>query len=198
MQLDAALCAGQRGEQADRAGAQDECRARLPYLALVGDVPDLLKRLGNDAGWFRQHAAVADGTGDLHGVGESQPVAFRAVPVLADHAALGVAAIGAHVVLASRALCARLRVGMPAKSRHEVTGLESALAWRLADPAERFVADDQLVRALGGGTEGSGRDFSVGPADAKQQAIDKQLTVPLRGVWYFLEPDRTGLRRVCR
>ena len=58
MNVEAALRADHRGEQADRPGAGDQQRFRLPCARAPADALGVIPGLGDDAGRLDQHAGM--------------------------------------------------------------------------------------------------------------------------------------------
>ena len=68
-----------------------------------------------------------------------------AVAVALLDAALGIAAVAAHVPFAGGAGRARHRIGPPHDADHQIAALEAAARRRFLDAAEQFMTDDQAL-----------------------------------------------------
>ena len=101
--LESTLHAHHRRQQADRSGAGHQHGARRPHARAAPDALGMIPRLGDDAGRLEQDAESAQVGIDLDrelGL-DAKVVGSKAVPVL--DAALGVAAVAAHVPFAGGA-----------------------------------------------------------------------------------------------
>ena len=133
-----ALLAHQRGEQADRAGAGHQQPPRLPGVESPADALDVIPGFGDDAGRLEQHGELAQRRIDLDGVArlDAKPLGAEAVQAL--DAALGVAAVAAHVPFADGAGRAGHRVGPPHDADDAVAGGEAAAAAAPRSPRHRI------------------------------------------------------------
>ena len=178
MDLEPALGAEQGGEQTDRARPGHEDGAGLPHAA-PADVLDVLPRLGEHRGRLDEDAPQPERGRDGHepvGVGA---VAVPGEAVGAGDAVLGVPAVAAHVLLAGRAAAARHGVRLAHDGDDEVALGEPGPLRRLEDAAERLVAEDEPVLALGGLAVLPGEDLAVGAAHPDRDGRDEHL--PLVG-----------------
>jgi hypothetical protein len=181
--IEAALGGQQGGEQADRSGAGDQYRFRLEPGA-GADLVDLVPGLRDHAGGFHQHADVGECGVERDGVVGFDPPGLAGVSVELFDAALGVAAVAAHVELAVRTRAARHRVRAPHHPHDEVSGGEAAAGRGVANPAEGFVADDQPLVAGWGPAVVTGGDLLVGAAHPHGQPVDEQVAVARLRVGY--------------
>ena len=62
----------------------------------------------------------------------------------------------------------------------------------LQHAAERLVAEDQTLAAVGRPSVVAGEDVGVGAADADGEGLDQHGAVPRRGLPDFVEPPRVG------
>jgi hypothetical protein len=86
-------------------------------------------------------------------------------------AALGVAAVGAHVPLANGAVWARRRV-RSAHNAHHMLAHRQVGGSRVEHPAQGLVAEDQLLLTGWGPPVAATRDLGIGAADADCQRFD--------------------------
>ncbi len=172
--VQAALPSQQGREQADRARAGDQRPARLEPRA--GAHPfDLFPGLGHHAGRLHQDARETEAGVDADGVVRLHGPQFGAVAVAALDAALLVAAVAAHVELAVRAGAAGLGVGAAHHARDQVAGAEPAAVRGVFHPAQRLVAEDQPVPALGRLSVLPAGDLPVGAAHAQREPADEEF-----------------------
>ena len=107
-------------------------------------------------------------------------------------AALGVAAVGAHVPLAHRAVRARHRVG-PAHDAHDVLADRQPGGPGVDHPPQRLVTEDQPLLTRRRPAVVAARDLGIGAADADGQRLDDE---PIRarhsGSGDIVEPADPG------
>src|SRR5262249_16639723 len=108
--VEAPLHTHHRGEQADRSGAGDQPGLGPPGARTLADTLGVIPRLGDDARRLEQHAGDAERRIDLDEKIGLDAEIFGAVTVAFLDAALGVAAVAAHVPLADAARGTRHRV----------------------------------------------------------------------------------------
>src|SRR5438046_1963472 len=89
------------------------------------------------------------------------------VPLL--DAALGVAAVTAHVPLAGSASNARLRVGPTHDANDEIAGREAAPLRRRLDRAQRFMAENKALITRRSKPIATVENFAIGPAHSECQ-----------------------------
>ena len=134
VELEPALRAHQRAEQADRAGADDE-RSLVRRAGARADAVDLLPGLGEDAGGFGEDPERAELVGDRNREVRLERHELGAVAVEGLDAALGVLPVAAHVPLALGAADARHRVGSADDAGHQLA--------RVLHAPEQLVAEHQ-------------------------------------------------------
>ena len=122
--LEPALRAHQRAEQADRAGAGHE-RPLVRRARARADAVDLLPRLGEHAGRLGEDPERPEFVGDRNREVRLERHELGAVAVERLDAALGVLPVAAHVPLALGAAGARHRVGAAHDAGHELPGVLS-------------------------------------------------------------------------
>src|SRR6185503_15933980 len=107
------------------------------------DPLDMVPCLGDHAGRLQQHAEFAKVRIDLDGEAwlDAKPLGAEAVQAL--DAALGVAAVSAHVPFAGGTGRARHRIGPPHDADDPVTDCEAAATRRLDYFAEGFMAEHE-------------------------------------------------------
>jgi hypothetical protein len=142
-----ALHTHQRGEEPDRADAGDQYRKWLPGSRPLADALGVIPRLGDDACRLQQHARNIERSIDLDQKFRFDSEKFRAEAVALLDAALGVAAVAAHIPFADRAGGTRDRIGPPHDADDEVARFDAASGRRLLDLAERFMTDHQPLLA---------------------------------------------------
>ena len=180
MDVEAALRAQQCGEQTDRPGAGDQKRLRLPCPRAPADAFGMIPGLGDDAGRLDQHAGIAERTIDLDEEVGLDAEKIRTISVAFLDAALGVAAVAAHIPFADRAGGARHRIGPAHDADDAIAGAKSAVGRRLAHFTQRLVADHQPLLAGRRPAVGPRYDFTVGAADAQRQAAHQHGAVGAR------------------
>ena len=148
VRLEPALDGEQRGQQADRAGAGDHGAARPRAQAAEHGV-DLVPGLGDDARRLEQHADAVERRVESHDVLGFDPPALGAEPVERLDAALGVAAVAAHVEAPGGAALARFRVGAADDPDDQIAGRDGGAVRPLQHAAERLVAEDEPVPPSG-------------------------------------------------
>ena len=193
--LEPVLLANQRRQQADRSGAGDEHRVRLPERALADRV-DLLPGLRDDGRGFQQHAEQAERRVDLHRVLGLDPPALRHEAVDFLDAALGVLAVAAHVPFTDRAVRARHRVGAPDDADDQVALAERAGRTRVDDAAERLVAEHKPRLARRCPAVLAFDDLDVGPAHADGDRLDEHGPVARVGLRDVIEAGAPGCVRL--
>ena len=190
-----ALHADQRRQEADWAGAGDECDARLPGRAARADPHHLLPGLGDHARRFEQDAEQfkrgIDGNQEIRLDAE----VLAAVTVALLDAALGVAAVAAHVPFAGGAGRARHRVGPPHDADHQIAGFEAAAGRRFLDAAEQFMTDDQALLPRRRPAIMASDDLAVGAANAERQRAHQHCAIARRRRLDVIEPDGIGTAR---
>src|SRR5262249_52931696 len=97
--VETALPSHQGRQKPDGPRAGDQQRPRLPRTRAVADALGMVPGLGQDAGWLQQHAEDPQYRVDLDREVRLDAEAFGAVAVPLLDAALGVAAVAAHVPL---------------------------------------------------------------------------------------------------
>ena len=110
-----------------------------------------------------------------------------AVAVSLFDAALGVAAVAAHVPLVDGARRTRNRIGPAHNADDEIAGVHAATGGRLFDPAERFVADHQPALAGRSPAIGAGDDFAIRAANTERECVHQHCAVRRRRVGYVFE-----------
>src|SRR5580692_7562334 len=120
-----ALRTDQRGKETDRAGAGNEERLRRPGPRTLPNMIGLIPRLGDDTGWFDQDTVHPERRIELDQKFRLDAEKIRTVAVAFLDAALGVAAIAAHVPFADGAARTGHRIGPPYDADHEIAGLET-------------------------------------------------------------------------
>ena len=190
--LKPALRSDQRGEKTDRSGAGDEERFRRPAARAFTDALGMVPRLGDDTGRFDQHAVHAERRVDLDQKVGLDTEEIRAVAVALLDAALGVAAVAAHVPLADRAVRTWHRIGPPHDADDQIAWLEAAVGRRFLHLAERLVPDHQPLLPRRRPAIGAGNDLAIGAADAKCQHPHQYRTVRHRGFRDVLNLCRIG------
>ena len=137
MHIEIALPAHQCGQQADRTRAGDEQSAGRPRLRTAAHPFDMVPGLGDDAGGLHQHAGEAEIAIDRDcEIGfDPKPFGAEAVPLL--DAALGKAAVAAHVPFAGRTGRTRQRIGTPHDTDNRIADGEPAALRRLLHDAQR-------------------------------------------------------------
>ena len=204
MDLEPALHAHQRREQADRAGAGDQQPPRLPGVEPPADALDVIPGLGDDARRLQQHAELAERRIDLDRVTrlDAKPLGAEAVQAL--DAALGVAAVAAHVPFAGGAGRAGHRIGPPHDADDVVAGGEAAAGRRLDHLAVGFMAEHQPLAAGRRLAVGAGDDFAVGAADAERQRAHQHRAIDSGGSGMSSScaelgtPGRSVIARNCK
>ena len=116
------------------------------------------------------------------------PLGHEAVRLL--DAALGVAAVGAHVPLADRTVRARHRV-RPSHDAHDMVSHRQPGGPRVEHPAEGLVAEDQPLLTRWRPPVVSARDLRIRAADADGQGFDDHRTQLGAGLGDIVEPRRT-------
>jgi len=142
--VEAALRAEQRPEQAQRSRSRDQHAARSEMRAPAYPL-DVLPGLGDHAGRLGEHTqATEPRVGlDRESLLDSEPL--RHEPVAALDAPFGVQAVAAHVPLTYRAVRARDRIGAPNYADDQVAGSEPASRGRFKHASQRLVAEHQPV-----------------------------------------------------
>ena len=178
--VEPALRADQGGEKTDRAGAGDQKPLRREAARARADALGLIPGLGDDAGRLDQDAVHAERRIELDQKVRLDAEKIRAVAVALLDAALGVAAVAAHVPFADGAARARHRIGPAHDADDEIAGFEAAIGRRFLHLAERLVADDQTLLARRRPAIGAGDDLAVGAADAERQRAHQHRAVRRR------------------
>ena len=190
----------QRREQTDRTGAGDKHGAAAPSETARADPLDMIPRLGDHARRLGEHREQSKIAIHFHRECriEQEMLGPEAVTLL--DAALGVAAVAAHIPFADRAGRTRHRIRPAHHADHPVARRKTALRRRALDHAEGLMADHQPVMAGRRGTVMPGEDFPVGSADTKCQRTDQQA-IPGRSwggdVIEAQGTGRTGRNREC-
>src|SRR5712691_9153306 len=196
--LEAALRPDQRREQPNRSGARDEQFFRLPATRAGSDPLDVIPTLGQNASGLEQDAKNAEARVDLDGEFrlDAEVVGAVAVPLL--DAALGVAAVAAHVPFAGGARRAGNRIGPPHHADHKVAGGKSAAARRLQDAAERLMAEHEARVAGRRLPVKSGDDLAIGAAHAKRESFGQNRAIAQRRFRHLVQSCGIGNSRLDR
>src|SRR4029453_14845965 len=101
-------------------------------------------------------------------------------------AALGVAAVPAHVPLADGAARAGNRVGPAHDARHEVAAGELARGAGVEDASERLVPEDEARPSCRGPSVVAFGDLDVRAADADGDRLDEDRSLALGGLRHVL------------
>jgi hypothetical protein len=183
------LDADQGREQADRAGAGDQHRTRMPERAGAHRT-DELPGLGHHGGRLHQHPEVAERGIHLGEVTRLDPPALGHESVDLLDATLGVLPVAAHVPFADRTVGARNRVGAPDDPDDQITRFHAAVGPRVHDPPQRLVAEDDPLTPGGCPAVGAGGDLGVGSADADCDCVDQNRAGARVRVGDFFETNR--------
>ena len=190
--LEPALRPHQRREKTDRAGAGDHQRVRLPGARAAADALGVIPRLRHHARRLGQHAGNAERRVDLDEKFRLDAKKLGAEAVALLDAALGVAAVAAHVPFAGGASGARHRIRPAYDADDDIASRHAAAGRRLLDPAEQFVADHQPRLARGRPAVMSGYDVAVRAADAKRQRPYQYGAVRFRRLGDVVDARRIG------
>src|SRR5262249_1048566 len=120
----------------------------------------------------------------------AEAVGAVAVPPL--DAALGVAAVAAHVPLSGRARDAPHGIGPAHDADDEIAGREAATLGCRLDRAQRFMAENEALLTGRRKAVTTLEDFAVGPAHSQRQGAHQSRAVRLRWFGDLLEPRRVG------
>jgi hypothetical protein len=136
MNVEVALPAHQRRQQADRPRSGDEERTGGPCLRPAAHPLDMVPGLGDDARGLHQHAGQAEIAVDRDGeIGlDAKSLRAEAVPLL--DATFGKAAIAAHVPFACRAGRTWQRIGAAHDPHDRIADGEPATGGRLLHDTE--------------------------------------------------------------
>src|SRR5579863_9975799 len=124
--IEPALRADQCGEKTDRAGAGDQEPHRRPSARTGADALGMIPGLGDDAGRLDQHAVEAERGIELDQKVRLDTEKIRAVAVALLDAALGVAAVAAHIPFADGATRTRHRIGPAHDTDDKIARFEAA------------------------------------------------------------------------
>jgi hypothetical protein len=152
----------------------------------------VIPRLGQDAGRLQQHAQDIQSGIDLDHEFRLDAKTLGAVAVPLLDAALGVAAIAAHVPFADGTGRARLRVGAADDTDHEVAGRDLAIRRRRFHHAQRLMAENEAPLAGRRGAVGAHEDFAVGRAYPERARTHQDGAVRQRRFGYLVEPGGVG------
>jgi hypothetical protein len=133
--VETALTSEQRCEQSDRTRTGDHDLGRLPLCA-GADASDVLPCLGDHARRFQQHTDAIESGIDLDRVFGADPVPIGRVAVPSVNAALGIAAIAAHVPLTDRAVRTRDPIGSAHDADDQIAARQAAVSGRVEDTSE--------------------------------------------------------------
>ena len=121
--------------------------------------------------------------------------AFTAVAVQLLDTALAVAAVAAHVELATRTCTTRHRIRSADHADHKIARREAASWRRFPDAAQRFVTQHQRPRFLWGPAVFPCNYLFVGAADADGEAVHQELTLGGGGLGYVRYRQRARASR---
>ena len=203
-----ALLPHQRREQADRAGAGHQHPPRLPGVEAPADALDVIPGLGDDARRLQQHAELAERRIDLDGVArlDAKPLGAEAVQAL--DAALGVAAVAAHVPFADGAGRAGHRVGPPHDADDAVADGEARCLPAPRSPRHRIHDRAPAARCRAALRRRRRRRFPGRCRRRRAQRANQDRAIRLRRLWDVFElggvghpgkkRDRAQVQTLCR
>src|SRR5439155_10488636 len=172
-----ALDAEQGRQQPDGSCAGNEQDARTPSAGAMADALGLIPGFGENARWLEQNPEQPERRIDLDGELRLEPISLRAIAVALLDAALGVAAVAAHIPFADRACGTRNRIRTAYDADDEVAADEARPVRRLLDDAERLVAEHEPALAGRSPAVFSRYDFAVGTAYAERAGANPQGTL---------------------
>src|SRR5215467_3085312 len=133
--------------------------------------------LGDDAGRFDQNTVQSERWIELDQKFWLDTEKFRAVAVAFLDAALGVAAIAAHVPFARGTAGTRYGIWTAHNADHEIAAVEAAIHWSVLHRAERLVANHEALAAGRRPAIQAGNDIAIGPANAERQTAHQHGAV---------------------
>src|SRR5690349_7126440 len=141
----------------------------------------MIPGLGDDTCRLHQHTGKPESWIDGDSEVRLDPETFgaEAMPVL--DAALGVAAVAAHVPFTRCAGRTRQRIGAAHDSYDRIADRKSAAFRRLLHDAEGFMAKHEPLCALGIRAIQAMENFVIGAADAERARAHKNAAVRKRG-----------------
>ena len=167
-------------------------RSRLPPASATADALGVIPRLGQNAGGLDQHPQDAKRGRNPDREFRFEPETFGAEAMPLLDAALGIAAVTAHVPFADGAGRARHRIGSAHDADHEVSGRHAASRWCRLDPAERFVPEHQPWLTGRRKPIGSGQDFPIRAAHSQRHRANQNCAVRRRRLRHVVEASRIG------
>jgi len=168
---------------------------RAPECRPASDPFDLIPGFGQHACGFEQHAKATERRIDLDREVRLDAKPFRAVAMSLLDAALGIAAIEAHVPVARGASRTEQRIGPPHDADNKIAARKIAALRSGLDGPQGFVAKNETRLVRRRPAIVAGDNLAIGATNAERVRAHQDLTVGYRRQRNVLKIDGIGPAR---